>query len=282
MQIISDSKPVREVDLWRIDLASEAHETRTYRSLLSEDEIHRTERFRFEHSRKRFIIARAVMRTILAGYVDLKPRQLMFSYGPKGKPELRSNGQEPALEFNLSHSRDFALLAVTRGARVGVDIQFVNSGIAASDLAARFFALEEIHALKTVPADLKAEAFFSCWTRKEAYIKALGMGLSLPLDGFAVTLKPGLPAQLLKRDLHDSASWSMYEVDAPPGYKAAIVAEGDGHQLRHRGCFSEGPSAMDFQPLNAGHGRAHSPQNPAAAAGVICQDRPVSPALGPD
>jgi 4'-phosphopantetheinyl transferase len=263
MRNTSDSISTQQVDLWRIDLASEAHEARAYRSFLSDDEIQRADKFRFGHSRDHFIIARAVMRTILAGYVDLEPRQLVFSYGRKGKPELRFNGPGPALKFNLSHSRDFALLAVTKGARIGVDIEFVNPKIAASGLAARFFAPGEVHALDGVATSLKAEAFFACWTRKEAYLKALGTGLSLALDGFEVTLKPGLPALLLTPDPHDSTRWGMYDLDAPAGYKAAVVVEGDRHQLRQLCCPSEGLSTIDFQPVNASCDRADSLQNPA-------------------
>lgn len=256
--------------MWKIDLLQEVQETTNYRSFLSRDEIQRADNYRFDLGRNHFIVARAVMRKILAGYVNLEPQQLVFSYGAKGKPELHSKGRDSALEFNLSHSRDVALLAVTRGGRVGVDIEFVNSEIAADDLAARFFAAGEIRALEALPANRKVDAFFSCWTRKEAYIKALGVGLSLPLDGFEVNLDPGLPAMLVRPDLHDSAPWSMYDVDASPGYKAALVVEGDGRRCRHLGALQNvHPPCIPIVQRDARENT--QPSRPVTDKDVLCQ-----------
>jgi 4'-phosphopantetheinyl transferase len=114
-----------------------------------------------------------------------------------------------------------------------VDVEFVKPETGVADLAARFFAPGEVRALEAVSGELKVDAFFSCWTRKEAYLKALGMGLSLPLHHFEVNLAPGLPARLVKPHRLDGTLWSMYELEAPPGYKAALVAEGDGHRVQH-------------------------------------------------
>ena len=223
-----------EVDIWQIDLAGTGEGIRQCRRLLSSDEVQRADRFYFDRDRVRFTVARAAMREILGYYAGLAPQHLRFSYGSKGKPELSGGLQESRIRFNLAHSLELALLAVTHGLTVGVDIERVKSDFVTDDIAEHSFSASELQALRSLPTGQRIEAFFSCWTRKEAYIKALGEGLSLPLDSFAVAFVPGIRAELLhvKANPAEVERWSMYDIAVKEGYKAALVVEGKGHLLR--------------------------------------------------
>ena len=223
-----------QVDIWRIDLIGQAEEIQRYRECLPQKEPARAARFYFEEHRRRFIVARAAMRQVLARYANVAPGKLVFSYGEKGKPWLAAATQAESLQFNLSHSADIALLAVARVLTLGVDIEQVNPEFGTSEIAERFFSANEARCLQALPPDHRAEAFFSCWTRKEAYIKAIGEGFSVPLDSFEVAFGPGIPAALLqvRVDSREVARWSMYDLEVREGFKAALVAEGKDHQLR--------------------------------------------------
>lgn len=207
-----------------------------FRSVLSRDEVQRANRFTFETDKSRFVIARAAMRQILAGYMGVAPQKLTFYYSQNGKPELHTDFGNTGLKFNLTHSRDLALLAVTRGGRVGIDVEFVNDEFAGEEIAERCFSVNEMKTLRRVPANQKADAFFCCWTRKEAYLKALGEGLSVPLHSFDVSFGPNAPAALISVSTQpdEISRWSMYEINTPQGFKAALVVEGTGHVLCHR------------------------------------------------
>src|SRR5262249_38196538 len=149
-----------------------------------------------------------------------------------GKPALAGQGRA-GLRFNVAHSEGWALIAVTRGREVGVDLERLRAEVATPEIAARFFSPRECEALQALPGPLRAEAFFRCWTRKEAYLKATGAGLSVALDRFAVTLDPGAPAALVEhRDDPDEVKrWSLRELPAPPGFAAALAVEGPSNGL---------------------------------------------------
>ena len=187
------------------------------------------------------------LRIILARYLNIAPQCLTFSYGIHGKPELASNLKGSRIEFNLSHSSDAGFLAVAQGLRIGADIEFIDPAFAREEIAWRFFSGREVRILQSLPATERAEAFFSCWTRKEAYIKALGLGLSLPLRSFDVAFGPGVRPALLRSDIfaEEQSRWSVYDVAAPPGFKAAVVVEGKEHQLHQREWSAEMEARQD-------------------------------------
>jgi 4'-phosphopantetheinyl transferase len=201
--------------------------------LLAEDELTRAARFHFEKDRNHYIVARAWLRKLLAAYLGVRPRALRFSYAEKGKPGLEES-QRSSLSFNLAHSGGMAIYAFSRHREIGVDLEFIREDLADEKIAERFFSKREIADFRNMPAELRKRAFFDCWTRKEAYIKARGDGLSMPLDEFDVSFVPGEIAALLRnhKEPEEVNRWMMQAVEAPDGYVAALVASGQDWQLK--------------------------------------------------
>jgi 4'-phosphopantetheinyl transferase len=200
---------------------------------LAADEQARAERFHFERDRGHFIVARGVLRAILGGYLKRAPEGLSFCYGSHGKPAIAGESGGDAIRFNVSHSHGIALYAVTRGREVGVDLERIRFNLAVAEIAERFFSRREVAMLRALPTEEQREAFFRCWTRKEACLKARGEGLSLPLDQVDVSLAPGEPdaAPGTQPDSSDASRWSLQELAPAPGYVAALAVEGHGWRL---------------------------------------------------
>ncbi|MCL1471638.1 4'-phosphopantetheinyl transferase family protein [Argonema antarcticum] len=201
--------------------------------ILSEDELKRAERFYFEQHRNRFIARRGILRTILSRYLDRSPNELEFNYGSRGKPALAETCGGDRLRFNLSDSHGFALYAVTCDRNLGIDIEKIRPIDDAEQIAKRFFSSQEYAVLRDLDRSQQQVAFYNCWTRKEAYVKAIGDGLSFPLDGFDVSLSPGEPAKLLsiKSDTESAANWLLQDFIPVTGYVAALAVEGFGFNI---------------------------------------------------
>lgn len=222
-----------EIQVWRMNLDRPASEVQELRGVLSEDEIARAARFVFDRHRARFVVGRASLRRILGRYVGIDPKRLEFGYGSRGKPFLKKGSDGDRLRFNLSHSGELALLAVIRARRIGVDVERIREVKEHLRLAGRYFAAGEVAAIRALPPDVQHEAFFNCWTRKEAYIKALGTGLACPLDGFEVSLVPGTPAALLHVDDDPTApsEWFMRALAPGRGFAGAVALKGRGFSV---------------------------------------------------
>ena len=222
-----------EVHVWRATLDQTPSQIQSFRHHLAADEQTRAEQFRFERDREHFIVARGGLRAILGGYLNRAPGGLSFCYSAYGKPALAGESDGNAVRFSVSHSHGVALYAVTRGREVGIDLERIRSNLAVAEIAGRFFSRPEVAMLQTLPTGVQREAFFRGWTRKEAYLKARGEGLSLPLDQFDVSLAPGEPAAILgaQPDPSEASRWSLQELTAAPGYAAALAVEGHGWRL---------------------------------------------------
>ena len=199
-----------------------------FESILAEDEINRANRFHFQQDRERFIAGRGLLRIILSSYVGVPPGEIIFVYGSRGKPKLRRQDGRPAIEFNLAHSDGTAIYAITQDRPVGVDIELVTDKFPVESVAAHFFSRIEVAALRSLPKDMQRIAFFKCWTRKEAFIKALGDGLSCPLSDFDVSVTPGQPARLLhvRWAPEEASRWCMEDIESVPNCAGAIVFSG--------------------------------------------------------
>jgi 4'-phosphopantetheinyl transferase len=226
--------PDGDVHIWRASLRAAAPRVAALRRILSPDEVERAERFYFRRDREGFVVARGLLREILSLYLPgLKPDRLRFRYDRYGKPALEGENGAGGLHFNLSHSAGVALYAISRGGRVGVDVEEVRDVRDYELIAERHFAPDEISVLRALKHDARRESFFHCWARKEAYVKAVGEGLSLPLDQFAVSLPPEQPERLLhtKYAPAEAGRWSLRGLVPAPGYAGAVVVEGHARRL---------------------------------------------------
>jgi len=223
----------REVHLWRVPLTRESEAIERGAALLSADERLRRGRFRFAIHRDRFALRRGALRRILTMYLGIAPGDLRFTYSPHGKPELDAVHGDPGLRFNLSDSADLALLGVTRAGRIGVDVEQVSSLREMDAIARRHFSDREYADYMGAPPEQRTICFYNAWTRKEAWLKASGDGLSGDLSSFDVTLAVGSPPRLLAvRDRpHEAARWRLHACEPGAGYVGAVAVEEAGAEL---------------------------------------------------
>jgi 4'-phosphopantetheinyl transferase len=229
MEVVTWSRPAQDLALnegdlhiWLAWLDVETQELTRLRSYLNREEVSRAERFVFPRDRNHFIVARGRLRELLGKYLHCPPNAVQFKTGRYGKLSLFDDRDR--LHFNLSHSHGLAIYGICMGREIGIDTEKTRPGFAGGEIAQRYFSASEQQELAEVPQEIRDTAFFLCWTRKEAYIKAHGDGLQIPLDSFDVSLTPGQPEQLRSADCD---RWSMRSFIPAPEFVAAIVVEGE-------------------------------------------------------
>ncbi len=216
-----------ELRLWTIPLDPSPAAVVALSKLLSPDEQERAARFRFEQHRRRYAVGRGALRRLLGRELGIAPEAVAFDYGPRGKPFLAARHAASGLQFNLSNSEELALVGFLYGREIGVDVEYLKPMPDAEEIGERFFSIPERRVLRELAADQKEIGFFNAWTRKEAYLKAVGEGLAVALDSFDVTLAPGEPARMLalNGDAAAGARWYYLHIDPAPKYVGAVAIE---------------------------------------------------------
>jgi len=225
--------PDDEVHVWQVDLVAWDKEAGSLLEFLDAAERERAARFKFAEHRNQFVISRALLRQALGRYLRIDARDLRFRTTANGKPELAADSD---LQFNLSHTQGVTVFAVARRRHVGVDVERIRPETNALELAERFFSPQEVQWLRAQPASQHVPSFFSCWTAKEAYIKAHGEGLSMQLSSFGVLPVPGASGSRLQlsvyADPEKARRWSMWRLELGPDLRAALAVEGKGCKVR--------------------------------------------------
>lgn len=226
-----DSLPQNEVHVWRACLDIPQSKADSLLKILNKAEQQRASRFKFPEPRNIFVISRAFLRLALGKYLKVAPEALEFWTTTHGKPELTG---QPGLRFNLSHTEGMAILGVVLQKEIGIDVESLDRDVNTLELADRFFSSVEASWVRSQLESERTRAFLHCWTAKEAYVKAHGEGLSIPLDGFSVI--PTLKASALQLDVFghaaESSRWSMWQLEMPVGFCAALAVEGSGYTVR--------------------------------------------------
>ena len=237
MHALPDSRfhlPPGDVHVWYAALENELNAERL-QSLLSPDELQRANRFRFGEHRRRFVIARGCLRRLLEEYLQTDARDIVFTYAVEGKPSLDVRHRTD-LRFNISHSGEIAAYGFTLGRNIGIDVELMSRDVDVDEIPKRFFSCAEQQWMSTLQGEEKVQGFFNCWTRKEAYVKAVGAGLSLPLRDFDVSLLPAEPARLVatRPDVTIAHRWQMASLNFGSGYAGAVIVEGEINKLENR------------------------------------------------
>ena len=214
--------PAPDIEVWLMSLDTRVDRIKQCFALLSRDEQARAERFHFERDRRRFTVARGMLRVLLGKQLGMAPATIEFRYAQYGKPQV--SDRATPIHFNVSHSAEMAIYAISRDCVPGVDIEHVNRDIEAEALAQRFFSHRECAELQRIPAADRKRAFLAAWTRKEAIIKSTGDGLRLPLNQIEVTIAPDAPPELLSIMRGPIKDWTLYPVNAGREYVATVAA----------------------------------------------------------
>jgi 4'-phosphopantetheinyl transferase len=223
-----------EAHIWIASVGMSPAEASSLRALLSAEELERAARFRFEKDQVQYTAARGFLRLLLGRYLVVDPKAIRFGYNWHGKPFLADEFAKAGIEFNIAHSKGLGLFAFTMGHPIGVDIEGTRPDLATMEIAERFFAPAEVKVLAELPPESRIAAFFQCWTRKEAFVKARGMGLSLGLDKFAVAFGPSANPALLddEEDPAAAPNWTLRDVSPSAGYTGAVAVEAPDVQVR--------------------------------------------------
>ncbi len=224
--------PTGRVDVWSVRL-DEPAKAGSEAVVLSPDEVARAGRFHFEKDRIHFTRCRSALRDLLAGYLAIPAAEIRFEYLTSGKPQLAAEQNPRALQFNVSHSANMALIAVGSEHRLGVDIEKIRGDVDTATLAERFFSLRERAGLHALPDRLRVPGFFACWTRKEAFLKATGEGLSFPLEDFSVTTHPDLDPEIeeIKGSTAEGKQWFLSDLSVVEGFRATVARERSPYRL---------------------------------------------------
>jgi len=216
------------VHVWKSFLDVDEETVQHFFTLLSEQEKQKALRFHAARHRRKYIAAHGLLRVIVGGYAEADPKSLTFCTNQYGKPFLCADQKTIPLLFNLSHSHNLCMIAVCSGLEVGIDVEYMNRDINVLELANRFFSKREIEKISSLPEGLRNYAFFRCWTRKEAYLKAKGKGLFIELHRFEVSVLPTEPAAVLSADEspEDVDRWHLFDLDPYPGYAGALSIAG--------------------------------------------------------
>jgi 4'-phosphopantetheinyl transferase len=230
----------REVYLWTVALEASDGQVEECRAWLSEEEVSRATRYKFDRHRRDFVLSRGVLRALLGKLKQEHPVNISFSYASHGKPALQDLADP--VRFNMSRSSSMAAYAFTIGCEVGVDVEQIAPVPELTEVAARFFAAEETAELMALSELSRVHGFFNCWTRKEAVVKALGEGLSIPLDSFRVTLRPGEPARLLcmADNVQAAKHWTLYDWAPATEWVCALAYPDRPRAVRHSPMVSAG------------------------------------------
>jgi 4'-phosphopantetheinyl transferase len=223
-----------DIHIWRANLDLNIEQIEMFYQTLSADEKIRAERFHFNRHRNFFIAARGILRAILSRYADIEPHQLRFNYGTRGKPTIAESCGVENLEFNVSHSEEIALYGITSASEIGIDIEKVRSLADAEQIAKRFFSHQEFTWLNQLPVSQKEAAFFSLWTCKEAYLKAIGEGLAFGLDQFQISFDSKNSPEIISIQGNQQVGipWVLQQLNPVLGYVGSVAVKVDNP------CFS--------------------------------------------
>lgn len=219
-----------QIHIWRIDINNPTVDVdHLFSDILSEDEKKRADRLRSEKDKRRFIVSRGLLRENLGSYLGAEPSEITFDYNKYGKPDIKPKYNPRNIKFNVSHSANLAIYAISQNREIGVDLEYIREVRTADKIIKRFFTKQETDFYHSQPEGKKNLAFFTLWTRKEAYSKARGMGIGLPLKEFDLNLIPN--PRNISSDNKPKSKWSLIDIEINEDYLAALATEGDNLEI---------------------------------------------------